>query len=207
MNTARIVIADDHEFVRRGLASILLERHPEWQIVAEASNGIDAIRLSESLKPDVAILDLSMPGRNGLEVTQHLRLAAPSIRTLILTMHSGEQIVNVLRKAGASGYMVKNDASEKLVHAVEELIAGNPFFASQNATGKSGDATPAPYLLTAREIDVLRMLASGRSNKETAAELDLSVRTVESHRANILAKLGVESLGDLVRIAVRDGLI
>src|SRR5947209_4801526 len=127
MTPPRILIADDHEFVRRGLISVLLSRHPDWQIVGEASNGMDAIQLAESTKPDVAILDLSMPGRNGLEVTEHLRASTPSVRTLILTMHTGEQVVRNLRKAGAAAYMVKTDASSRLVDAVERLIAGHTF--------------------------------------------------------------------------------
>jgi len=207
MMPPRILIADDHEFVRRGLIGIIQARHPDWQIVAEAANGTDAIQLAESTKPDIAILDLSMPGRNGLEVTEHLRLSAPSIRTLILTMHTGEQIVRNLRKAGAAAYMVKSDASSKLVDAVERLIAGHTFFSSPGAVGEGGGPEPAQYVLSARETEVLRLIASGKSNKEIAAILDVSVRTVESHRASILNKLGANSAGDLVRIALRDGLV
>src|SRR5579883_2893602 len=203
----RILIADDHEFVRRGLINILLARHPDWQIVAEASNGVDAIQLAESTKPDIAILDLSMPGRNGLEVTEHLRASAPSIRTLILTMHTGEQIVRNLKKAGAAAYMVKTDASMKLVEAVERLIAGHTFFSSPAAVGEGGGPPPAQYVLTPREAEILRLIASGKGNKEIAYILHMSVRTVETHRANILLKLGAESAGDLIRIAVRDGLV
>jgi len=203
----RILVADDHEFVRRGLISILLARHPDWQIVAEASNGTDAIQLAESTKPDIAILDLSMPGRNGLEVTEHLRASAPAVRTLILTMHTGEQIVRNLRKAGAAAYMVKTEASSKLVDAVERLIAGHTFFSSQAAAGESGGPPPAQYVLTPRETEILRLIASGKSNKEIAAILEVSVRTVESHRASILIKLGADSVGELIHIALRDGLI
>jgi DNA-binding NarL/FixJ family response regulator len=207
MNAPRILIADDHEFIRRGLISILLARHPDWEIVGEASNGTDAIRLAESTKPDIAILDLSMPEQNGLQVTEHLRASVPSIKTLILTMHTGEQIVRNLMKAGASAYMAKSDASSKLVEAVERLAAGHASFASPMAVGETADPAPAQYILSARETEVLRLLASGKSNKQIAAELVVSVRTVESHRAHILARLGVESFGELVRIAVRDGLI
>jgi DNA-binding NarL/FixJ family response regulator len=207
MKTPRILIADDHEFVRRGLISILLARHPDWQIVAEASNGTDAIHLAESTQPDIAILDLSMPGLNGLEVTEHLHANAPSIRTLVLTMHTGERIIRSLKKAGAGAYMVKSDASAKLVEAVERLIAGHTFFASSAAAGDSGGPEPAQYVLSPREIEILRLIASGKSNKEIATVLDVSVRTVESHRATILVKLGADSAGDLVRIALRDGLI
>jgi DNA-binding NarL/FixJ family response regulator len=207
MNAPRILIADDHEFIRRGLISILLARHPDWEIVGEASNGTDAIRLAESTKPDIAILDLSMPEQNGLQVTEHLRAIVPSIKTLILTMHTGEQIVRNLMKAGASAYMAKSDASSKLVEAVERLAAGHASFASPMAVGETADPAPAQYILSARETEVLRLLASGKSNKQIAAELVVSVRTVESHRAHMLARLGVESFGELVRIAVRDGLI
>jgi DNA-binding NarL/FixJ family response regulator len=207
MNAPRILIADDHEFIRRGLISILLARHPDWEIVGEASNGTDAIRLAESTKPDIAILDLSMPEQNGLQVTEHLRASVPSIKTLILTMHTGEQIVRNLMKAGASAYMAKSDASSKLVEAVERLAAGHASFASPMAVGETADPAPAQYILSARETEVLRLLASGKSNKQIAAELVVSVRTVESHRAHILARLGVKSFGELVRIAVRDGLI
>ncbi len=203
----RILIADDHEFVRRGLINILLARHPDWQIVAEASNGVDAIQLAESTKPDIAILDLSMPGRNGLEVTEHLRVNAPSVRTLILTMHTGEQIVRNLKKAGAAAYMVKTDASLKLVDAVERLMAGHTFFSSPDAIGEGGGPPPAQYVLTPRETEILRLIAVGKSNKEIAWDLNMSVRTVETHRANILIKLGADSAGDLVRIALRDGLV
>lgn len=207
MKTPRILIADDHEFVRRGLISILLARHPDWQIVAEASNGTDAIHLAESTKPDIAILDLSMPGRNGLEVTEHLRASAPSVRTLVLTMHTGDRIVRNLKKAGAGAYMVKSDASARLVEAVERLIAGHTFFASSAAAGEGGGPEPAQYVLTPREIEILRLIASGKSNKEIASAIDLSVRTVESHRASILIKLRAKSAGELVQIALRDGLI
>ena len=207
MTPPRILIADDHEFVRRGLVNILLARHPDWQIVAEASNGADAIHLAESTKPDIAILDLSMPGCNGLEVTEHLRSSAPSVRTLILTMHTGEQIVRNLKRAGAAAYMVKTDASLKLVDAVERLIAGHTFFSSPDAVGAGGGPPPAQYVLTPRETEILRLIASGKSNKEIAWLLKMSVRTAETHRANLLIKLGADSTGDLIRIALRDGLV
>jgi DNA-binding NarL/FixJ family response regulator len=187
--------------------NILLARHPDWQIVAEASNGTDAIHLAESTKPDIAILDLSMPGCNGLEVTEHLRSSAPSVRTLILTMHTGEQIVRNLKRAGAAAYMVKTDASLKLVDAVERLIAGHTFFSSPDAVGAGGGPPPAQYVLTPRETEILRLIASGKSNKEIAWLLKMSVRTAETHRANLLIKLGADSTGDLIRIALRDGLV
>ncbi len=169
MKAPRILVADDHEFVRRGLIRILLARHPDWEIVGEASNGLDAIRLAESTRPDIAILDLSMPEQNGLQVTERLHERVPSIKTLILTMHTGEQIVRNLMKAGASAYMVKSDASSKLVEAVERLAAGHTFFASPAAVNESGRASAgAVHSECARG----RRTASARLRKEQQADRD-----------------------------------
>lgn len=209
MSIVRILIADDHELVRRGLISILAASHPEWEIVGEASTGKAALELGLTLRPDVAILDLSMPDYGGLQVAEQLLLEVPGIRILILTMHSAAPILRQLRKAGVNAYLAKNEAPQILVLAVERILAGEPFFASTSASRTVLEGTeyiPAQFLLTPRETDVLRLLARGRTNKELAADLDMSVRTAESHRANIMAKLNVESLADLVRIAVRDGL-
>lgn len=212
MSEVRILLADDHELVRKGLVSILTASHPDWTIVGEASNGPDAVELAEKLRPDIAILDLSMPGLNGVQVTERLMSRMLGIRVLILTMHAAEPVLKQVRRAGASAYMLKNEAPNHLVEAVEKMIAGEPFFASDDAyrpaiAVEGPDFIPAPYLLTQRETDVLRLLARGKSNKELAGELNMSVRTAESHRASIMQKLGAESLGDLVRIAVRDGVV
>jgi DNA-binding NarL/FixJ family response regulator len=212
MNPVRILLADDHELVRKGLVRVLTEQHPEWQIVAEAADGVQAIEMGRSLKPDIAILDLSMPRKNGLQVTEELSQVVPGIRILILTMHAAEPIMRQLRRAGASAYMIKNEAPKQLVSAVERMLTGEAFFASESAYRPASvvaapEYVPAQFLLTPREIAVLRLIASGKSNKELAAQLNMSVRTAESHRASIMAKLGVESLGDLVKIAVRDGIV
>ena len=209
MNPVRILVADDHELVRKGLVSILAQNHPEWEVVGEAANGAVAIELAAALRPDLAILDLSMPNPGGLEVARRLRESIPEIRILILTMHAAAPIQNQLRKAGVNAYLAKNEAPKMLVEAIERVLAGEPFFASASTsrrTVEESEYVPAQFLLTAREIDVLRLLAVGKSNKELAGELGMSVRTAESHHASILAKLNVESLGDLVRIAVRDGI-
>ena len=208
METIEILIADDHELVRRGLISILGKSHPEWKVVAEVPTGAAAIECGTALRPDVAILDLSMPDVGGLQVAERLLEAVPGIRIVILTVHAAAPIQRQLRKAGASAYLAKNEAPKTLVLAVERVLAGEPFFASTSTSRPSVDAPeyiPVQFLLSPRELDVLRLLARGRTNKELAADLDMSVRTAESHHANIMSKLNVESLADLVHLAIRDG--
>jgi DNA-binding NarL/FixJ family response regulator len=207
MSRVEILIADDHELVRKGLISILTQSHPEWSIVAEAATGSAAIELGTALRPGVAILDLSMPDYTGLEVAERLLARVPGIRILILTMHAAGPILRQLRKAGVSAYLAKNEAPKMLVTAVERILAGEPFFASISATRPTvnlPEYIPVQFLLTSRELDVFRLLARGKTNKELSAELEMSIRTAESHRANILAKLKIDSVGDLVRLAVRD---
>jgi len=205
----RILIADDHEFIRTGLAAILAGSHPEWQIVAQVATGAAAIDRGIELRPDIAIIDLSMPDLGGLEASESLLKAVPGIRIVILTMHAAAPILRQLRKAGVHAYLAKNEAPRMLVQAIERVLAGEPFFASSStarARVESPEYIPAQFLLTPRELEVLRQLARGKTNKELAAALDMSVRTAESHHANIVAKLGVESLADLIRIAFRDGI-
>jgi DNA-binding NarL/FixJ family response regulator len=209
MSAVKILIADDHELVRRGLVSILAGSHPEWNIVGDVPTGAAAIELGTALRPDVAILDLSMPDMGGLQVAERLLESVPGIRIVILSMHAAAPILRQLRKAGAGAYLAKNEAPKMLVRAVERVLAGEPFFASTSASRPAVAApeyVPVQFLLTPREVDVLRLLARGKTNKELAADLGMSVRTAESHHASLLAKLSVESLGDLVRIAVRDGI-
>ena len=211
--TAKILLADDHELVRRGLISILTTAHPEWEIVAEAATGAAAVELGVALQPDVAILDLAMPGSiTGLETAERLIAAVPNIRILILTMHSSAPILHRLQKARVRAYLAKNEAPRMLVEAVERILTDEPFFASPASYRPTTDLSsaefvPAQFLLTPRELDVMRLLVQDRINKQVAADLGLSVRTVEQHHASILAKLGVDSLGDLVKIAIRDHII
>jgi len=208
----RILVADDHELVRRGLVSVLEGAHPDWEIIAEAADGDRAVSLGESLRPDIAILDLSMPGLNGLRVTERLTASVPGIRILVLTVHTAEPVMRQLKRAGAGALMAKSEAPRKLVAAVENLLAGEPFQASESASRSvlelgATERVPVQYLLTPRELEVLRLLAEGKSNKEIAGSIEVSVRTVESHRADIMTRLAVDSLGELVRLAVRDGVI
>lgn len=207
----RILVADDHELVRKGLISVLLRAHPEWWIVGEAENGEQAIRIAEELRPNVAILDLSMPEPNGLKVTERLVASIRAIKVLVLTVHTAEPVRRQVKRAGAGALLAKSEVPSKLVSAVERMLAGEPFFASDKASRSVSqlepkERVPVQYLLTPRELDVLRLLVQGLSSKEIASALEMSVRTVESHRANIMARLAIESLGDLIRISIADGL-
>jgi DNA-binding NarL/FixJ family response regulator len=213
MNSVRILLADDHELIRAGLAKILTAAHPEWEIVGEAANGAEAIEMGERLRPDVLIVDLSMPGGpSGLEVTEKLVESVHGLYVVVLTVHSLEPVMRQVRQAGANAFLAKNEAPGKLVSVLEKMLAGDRFFASESAREplsgpQARQRVPVQYLLTPREMDVLRMLADGLTNKEIAAELDMSVRTVESHRANIMSRLAVDSLGELVRLAIRDDVV
>jgi DNA-binding NarL/FixJ family response regulator len=209
----RIIIADDHEMVRRGLVATLTDTG-RWTVVAQAANGRVAVRLVETHKPDVAILDLSMPELNGLDATRQILAAAPQTRVLILTAHESEQLVREVLSAGARGYVLKSDAGRILVRAVEALLDGQTFFTSKVARLvlegylRSGAGTPeSPQALSAREREIVQLLAEGASNKEVARALGISVKTAETHRSNIMRKMKFDSLSDLVRYAVRNKII
>ena len=209
----RIVIADDHELFRRGVVS-LLQSNSNWRVVAEAENGEQAIHLVEQHEPDIAILDLVMPGQiDGLAATRELVKLCPKPRILILTMHASRQLVHDLLEAGARGYVMKADAGRHLITAVETLLEGKLFFTTtvceillEGFLEKAADARPE-NLITRREIEVLKRIAKGLTNKEIAAALDISLRTAETHRANIMHKLQLHSVTDLVRYAVKNKLI
>lgn len=202
MPTPRILIVDDHEVVRRGLR-VLLESRPGWQVVGEADSGRAALALAEELRPHVAIVDLVMPEMNGLELTRQLLSVLPQVAVLILTMHDVDQVVRDAVSVGAKGYLLKSAAGPELVKAVEALHRGQTYFSGVPNPGN----VPAPVpLLSPREREVVQLLAEGRTSKEVAVALDISPRTVESHRANIMTKLRLTSLADLVRYAIRNGL-
>ena len=214
MKPARIIIADDHEFVRRGLVATLAEVRG-WAVVAEASDGRKAVDLVKELHPDVAILDLSMPQLNGLDATRQILEIDVVTRVLILSAHESEQLTREVLKAGAQGYVLKSDAGRVLVTAVEALLDGRPFF-----TSKIGQLVLDGYLrgtpvemdasmptLSSREREIVQLLAEGRSNKEVARVLQISVKTAETHRSNIMRKMEFGSLADLIRFAVRNKII
>lgn len=210
----RILVADDHDIVRRGLKELLEER-PGWTVCAEAANGREAVELALEHRPRVAVLDLTMPELNGLEATRRIRQALPETEVLIFTMHESEELVRNVLAAGARGYLLKSDAARQLVPAVETLAQRKPFFAGRISEvllesflhADRGAAPLAQETLTSREREVVQLLAEGNSNKDIARALDLSVKTVETHRAAIMRKLRLHSLADLVRYAVRNSIV
>ncbi len=209
----RLVIADDHEVVRRGLVA-MLESNPSCKVVAEADNGETAIELVKSHAPDIAILDISMPGRlDGLAATREISREMPKVRVLILTMHASKQLVREILEAGARGYVMKSDAARDLIKAIDTLLEDKLFF-TQTISEILLDGfleKPQPMrpenLLTKRETEIVSLLARGKSNKEVATELNISLRTAETHRANIMNKLQLHSVQDLVRYAVKNKLV
>jgi DNA-binding NarL/FixJ family response regulator len=217
MAELRILIADDHELIRRGLRD-LLSTQSGWQLVGEASNGIDAVEMAVSLKPDIAILDFSMPGLNGPEIAKQIVEKVPQTGVVVLTMHDSEQVIREVLHAGARGFVLKSDADRDLLAAVEAVAENRHFFASRVAElilreYLTGNTVPAitgkrtVSQLTEREGEVMRLLADGKTSKQVAMQLQISIRTVESHRINISRKLGFSSIADLVRYAIRNGIV
>jgi DNA-binding NarL/FixJ family response regulator len=214
MNNVRILIADDHELIRRGLVSALAER-PEWSIVAEAADGRQACELAARLTPEIAVLDLTMPELNGLDATRQIRASTPKTRILIVTAHESEQLIRDVLDAGAMGYVLKSDAGRVLVQAIEALLDERPFFTSKVARFvlegylRSGEdsVTQAAVALSPRERQIVQLLAEGSNNKEVARALGLSVKTVETHRSNVMRKMEFGSLADLVRYAIRNKIV
>jgi DNA-binding NarL/FixJ family response regulator len=207
----RILIADDHDVVRAGLRAIL-ESHEGWEVVAEAADGKDAIAKAIDSKPDVAIVDYSLPVINGIEATRQIHARLPKAEILIFTMHDSEVLVGELLEAGARAYLLKSDAKQYLITAVESLVNHKPFF-----TGRVSEQLLDTYLttrsrrsegtLSARERMIVQLIAEGNGNKEMAAILNLSVKTIESHRATAMRKLNVTSTAGIVRYAVRNKLV
>lgn len=216
MTPLRILIADDHELVRKGLRSVL-DSQPGWTICGEAVNGREAVDLAKQLTPDIVVMDVTMPELNGLEATRQICKVRPSTEVLILTVHESEQLVGEVLAAGARGYILKGDTTRLLVAAIESISKHKPFF-----TGTASEAVLGGYLrpgqparkesralprLTAREREIVQLLAEGKSNKEVAVSLGVSVKTVDAHRANIMHKLNIHSVTDLVRYAIRNNII
>ena len=216
MKTLRILVADDHEVVRQGMRA-LLEVRPEWEVCAEAANGREAVELAKQTKPDVVVMDISMPELNGLEATRQILKALPRTEVLILTLHESEQLIRRVVESGARAYVLKSDAGRNLVEGVAALGRHQGFFSSKVATvvveshlkrGKTTGRTKRNRdLLTPREREVVQLLAEEKSNTEIAASLGLSVHTVETHRSNIMSKLGTHSLSGLIRYAVRNKIV
>jgi DNA-binding NarL/FixJ family response regulator len=208
----RVLLADDHDVVRKGVRAVL-EIRKGWQVCAEANNGGEAVKLAIKLKPDVAVLDLEMPVLNGLEATRHIKRERPEIEILIFTMHDTEYLIREVLSAGARAYVLKSDGARKLVEAIEAVSKHKPFFttrASETLLNNLFQTRTRPNelsILTDRERETVRLVAEGRTNKEIAAQLAISVKTVETHRASVMRKLGFTSIVSLVRFAVRNNLI
>jgi len=213
MKTARILVADDHELFRRGLAAEL-SQVAGWTLVGEAANGRDAVTLAAEHNPDVVVLDLTMPELNGLDAARAILAANPDARILILTAHESEQLVREVLSAGARGYVLKSDAGRVLIAALHALLEGRLFFTSNVARmvvegylRAGSQDTANTTALSAREREIVQLLAEGSSNKDVARVLNISVKTAETHRANIMSKMGFASLAELVRYAVRNKII
>ena len=209
----RILLADDHELTRSGLR-FLLEQQSDWTVCGEASNGRMAVEMAEKLTPDFAILDVSMPGLNGLEATRQILKSLPRTKILIYTMHETEKIILDALEAGARGLVLKSDAGENMVAAVQSIAAGRRFFTSSVVEtvvdaylSKRNAGKQETSILTTREHEVVQLLAEGKSNKDVAGILFITDRTVEGHRREIMRKLELGSIADLVRYAVRNGII
>jgi DNA-binding NarL/FixJ family response regulator len=215
MKNVRILIVDDHDVVRKGLRAVI-SAHEGWEVCGEAGTGAGAVTLALQEKPDVIIMDIHMPDLNGLDAAQAILAQLPSTQVLILSAHESESLIRRMLASGARGYVLKADICEDLISAVESICKGRLYFTSSvsdfvlneyKAGVLQSSDTPQRTGLTAREREVLQRLAEGRGNKEIATSLGISVRTVESHRANLMSKLKAHSLSDLVRWAVQNELI
>jgi DNA-binding NarL/FixJ family response regulator len=208
----RILIADDHEAIRQGVRA-LLESREGWQIVAEAAHGHDALRLARETQPDITVLDYSLPRMNGLELTRTIRHDLPRTEIVIYTMHDQETVVTDVLRAGARAYVLKSDPASHLLSAVEALIRHKPYFSSvisETMLGYfidqcQGDRSTSG--LTSREREVVQLIAEGKINKQVAYMLDISVKTVETHRAAVMHKLKINTTAELVRYAVRNNIV
>lgn len=212
MTKKRILIADDHEMIRQGLR-LLVSQRTDWEICGEAATGREAVDLAVKHKPDVVVMDFSMPILNGLEATRRIREVLPQTEVLILTMHENDQVIRDVLAAGARGYLLKSDGGKLLTTAIESLCKHKPYF-----TPKVSEMVLSGYLnppgeedsgdrLTSREREIVQLIAEGKSSKEVSSTLNISVKTVEAHRTNIMRKLNVHSLGEIVRYAVRNRIV
>jgi DNA-binding NarL/FixJ family response regulator len=216
MDELRILIADDHDLIRRGVRDLLAARS-QWQVVGEACNGAEAVQKAVSLRPNVAILDFSMPDLNGPGAAAQIAERVPETGVVVLTMHDSEQVMREVLQSGARGLVLKSDADRDLLEAVEAVARKRHFFTTRLSELVLGGFLTGPAAknkvkskvpqLTERECEVVRLLADGMSSKEAATRLQISIRTVESHRINISRKLGFNSIAKLVHYAIRHGIV
>ncbi|MGD0784369.1 MAG: response regulator transcription factor [Sedimentisphaerales bacterium] len=209
----KILIADDHEILREGISSLIKE-HPDMQVAGEADNGLAAVEMTRKLRPDVVIMDVALPSLNGIEATRQIKSELPEVKVLALTVHAEREVVLDMIKAGASGYILKECAFEDLTNAIKALTAGQSYLSPQvasivlNGIVKDGFKVVQGdrVIFTLRENQILRLLAGGESAKQIAAEVGLSVKTVEAIRRHIMEKAAVDNLADLTKFAIREGL-
>jgi DNA-binding NarL/FixJ family response regulator len=210
MKRIRILLADDHAVVRQGF-KMILEAEADMEIVGEAGNGRQAVELAEQLRPDVVVMDVAMPELNGIEATRRLASSVPRARVIALSMHKDSVYVREILRAGARGYLLKDSGAADLVAAIHAVASGESYLSPAVSNAVLDDyrrhVTNPIDLLTSREREVLQLLAEGKTNKEIAGVLNLSVYTVDAHRGRIMEKLNLHSINDLVRFAVRNGLI
>lgn len=214
----RILLADDHEVVRAGLRA-LLEEQNGWEVVAEAVDGREAVDKASKLKPDVVVIDIAMPSLNGLEAVRQIVKAVPNTKVLVLTMYDSDPLIQQVLQAGARGYLLKSDAGRDLVSAIDALRRNKTFFTpkvsqmvlegylDKSPKEREVEGEPESLRLTSRQREIVQLLAEGKSSKEVAAVLGLSVKTAETHRANIMRKLDCHSVTELVRYAIRNHII
>ena len=214
MCAVSVMIADDHEIVRRGLRALLQEQ-PGWQVVAEVTNGRDAVVKANEFQPDVAILDITMPSLNGLDATKQIAKVSPSTKVIILTVHDSDQLIPKVLDAGARGYILKADAGRDLITAAKALLSNKAFFTPKVAQivmdgylGKGPKVSEEGFSqITGREREIVQLLAEGKSCKEVATILGISTKTAETHRSNLMRKLNCHSVAELVRYAIRNHLV
>ena len=210
----RILVVDDHAIMRRGIRS-LLESHEGWEVCGEASTGREAVEQSRRLRPDVVVMDMSLPELNGLDATRQILKETPATEVLMLTMHQSEELARDVLQAGARGFILKTDADQNLITTVDTLRQHKPFltptvaeFVLDDYVRRGEDAWDlARPAVTAREREIIQLVAEGQSNKEVASTLGISVKTIESHRASIMRKLRLRSVSDLVRYAIRNKIV
>ncbi len=216
MSNLKILVVDDHDIIRRGLKELLTAK-PGWEVCAEAKTGREAVTLAEQMKPDIVVMDISMPDLNGLEAARRINKTLPKTGILILTMHFSDQLVRDVIEAGARGYILKSDADRDLVTAVDSIANRRTFFTprasemllddfSRQSSGAE-PKLPQRNRLTTREREIVQLLAEGKSSKEVAVALGISVKTAETHRANIMRKLEIHSVSELVRYAIKNQII
>jgi DNA-binding NarL/FixJ family response regulator len=215
MKKLRILIADDHEVVREGVRA-LVEHEPDWEVCGVAANGREAVALATKLKPDVVIVDMTMPELDGLQVVRQIKRALPLTEMLVFSAHESESIIAEVFAAGAKSYIRKADAGRHLISALRSLQQHKPYFTDEvsevlfarflTGAGKKQDSA-ANEKLSTREREIVRLLAEGKTNKENALALGISIRTIETHRATVMRKLRLDSLAGLVRYAIRNGIV